>query len=826
MPRWEIDAPTAVRARSIMSIETVLGERTRGPDRGRGSVTDARLADAWAHIDLPWAVPLPLFLRAVTIRVLNAICIRCGAPRQRLCATCGCDTQPTWILYDGMFLRAIVARGQQLPRITPSYVVGLLSRVQPDADIATPDRLFTDVVAVPPLRIRPPEEGKGVSKWTESLRAITRQALAIREQRHAEPSLLAFLSSDETIEHDPSDADALRAWDRLCRTVALLHDHRLRPRSERQYTKRVDDVAARFVLPKAKEGRLRGSILSKRQARVARLVIAPCLDVAGFHVHDVGLPAGVAATLGVREGEWVQVQRAPTLHRNSMLGHRVRIHPPGTGDHVMRLHPAVLAGYNADYDGDEMQVYVPTSARAQRETRELMCVDYHMLDDTGAAIVGFMQNWVMAAEALRLADELDWLPPRMVPPFGPWDKDTLNGPGGLVSRVASHLASEHKGALADWLTDAYARLDRWVRAAGLSLTLAELKRKASDALDVHRGAAVASEGAESGLELAIRTRAKGGPKELRQIVVEIGQQQDWQGAPLAGGHIQQGFLQGMKPLQQFLHLSAARAALVDTAVHTSETGLLQRQITMALEGLVLHPDGVIRDHSVRARQLISSLPLPTGTPRMVGHLAAMAIMAPLTQANLRSFHHAGTAGLVKLGIPGLRALLHPSRADLRVYAAVEIDLARRLLVARIQACIQHMGIPPPATEHINLLVARMTWDGRVCSIGSSQLGADFGPTKRASDVRPLDVFARAAAAGAHDPCEGPLESRVWGRRFSGIDVLPPAEPTAPAPGLWGDLTAIPSSVQLYDPETNWEAPEAYRPESPSYRPTSPSPVES
>lgn len=47
-------------------------------------------------------------------------------------------------------------------------------------------------------------------------------------------------------------------------------------------------------------------------------------------------------------GDYVLFNRQPTLHRMSMMGHRVKILPYNT----FRLNLSVCTPYNADFDGD------------------------------------------------------------------------------------------------------------------------------------------------------------------------------------------------------------------------------------------------------------------------------------------------------------------------------------------------------------------------------------------------------------------------------------------------------------------------------------------
>ena len=64
----------------------------------------------------------------------------------------------------------------------------------------------------------------------------------------------------------------------------------------------------------------------------------------------------------------VMLNRAPTLHR---LGIQA-FEPKLIDGRSIRLHPLVCSAFNADFDGDQMAVYVPISEEAQAEARLLM----------------------------------------------------------------------------------------------------------------------------------------------------------------------------------------------------------------------------------------------------------------------------------------------------------------------------------------------------------------------------------------------------------------------------------------------------------------------
>ena len=75
------------------------------------------------------------------------------------------------------------------------------------------------------------------------------------------------------------------------------------------------------------------------------------------------------------DGDPVLFNRQPSLHRMSMMCHRVRVLPYST----FRLNVSVTKPYNADFDGDEMNMHVPQSVEAATELREIAAVPKQMI---------------------------------------------------------------------------------------------------------------------------------------------------------------------------------------------------------------------------------------------------------------------------------------------------------------------------------------------------------------------------------------------------------------------------------------------------------------
>lgn len=189
---------------------------------------------------------------------------------------------------------------------------------------------------------------------------------------------------------------------------------------------------------KAKEGRIRGNLLGKRVNFSARTVIIPDPKIS---INEVGVPETIAKELTVpiyvtdfnrkdvksmiREGRinymvrpdgrrikvtdentkeitknmgtgWIAdrqledgditiFNRQPSLHRMSMMAHRVKVMPYQS----FRLNPSVCPPYNADFDGDEMNLHVMQTEEARAEASALMEVQHNIISPRfGGPIIG------------------------------------------------------------------------------------------------------------------------------------------------------------------------------------------------------------------------------------------------------------------------------------------------------------------------------------------------------------------------------------------------------------------------------------------------------
>ncbi|MBI5359649.1 MAG: DNA-directed RNA polymerase subunit beta' [Planctomycetes bacterium] len=153
---------------------------------------------------------------------------------------------------------------------------------------------------------------------------------------------------------------------------------------------------------KGKQGRFRENLLGKRVDYSARAVIVVGPEL---KLHQCGLPKKIALELyqpfiirrlkelgkadtiksakkmldrreevvwdildEIIKGHPVMLNRAPTLHRLSIQA----FEPVLVEGNAIRVHPLVCAGFNADFDGDQMAVHLPLSWEAQIEAKTLI----------------------------------------------------------------------------------------------------------------------------------------------------------------------------------------------------------------------------------------------------------------------------------------------------------------------------------------------------------------------------------------------------------------------------------------------------------------------
>ena len=87
----------------------------------------------------------------------------------------------------------------------------------------------------------------------------------------------------------------------------------------------------------------------------------------------------------LNDGDIVLFNRHPSLHKQSLMAHRVRVLPHKT----FRLHPSTVFPYNADFDGDEVNIHSPQTEEARSESQHLLNIKHNIISSkNGSNLVG------------------------------------------------------------------------------------------------------------------------------------------------------------------------------------------------------------------------------------------------------------------------------------------------------------------------------------------------------------------------------------------------------------------------------------------------------
>ena len=95
------------------------------------------------------------------------------------------------------------------------------------------------------------------------------------------------------------------------------------------------------------------------------------------------------------DGDAILFNRQPTLHRMSMMCHIARIMTQGD---TFRMNVADTKPYNADFDGDEMNLHMPQDPESEAELKNLAAVPYQIISPAkNSSIVGIFQDSMLGS---------------------------------------------------------------------------------------------------------------------------------------------------------------------------------------------------------------------------------------------------------------------------------------------------------------------------------------------------------------------------------------------------------------------------------------------
>lgn len=798
----------------------------QSPCRTCGGGSDVCVLGHWAHTTFTQPVPRSLHAQR-TIFILQCVCFNCSMPlvlakgldgnilgrlrkmansarKVRVCVCCG-SKQPQWSFFGSKKVGCITASWPD--PISPERLYSTVRNI-PDEHLpmygldpirSRPDSLFWMVFPIIPTPLRPLRQAKTGTTAVHQFDDFTTRLKSIVRLR------------------DPGPVDIRtpsKAYTNLCAAVAGFCDARATPNT---YGKALNSVWHSF---NKDFSLMRDMVMSKRGDFIARAVIT--VD-SNLHIREVGVPQWMTRKLTIpirvcrvnisdvcaemrrgnvpyvhkgneltvatpttpvvmgtiverclRDGDLVLLNRQPTLHTHSMMAHRVRV----MDGSVLRIHLAVTPAYNADFDGDEMNLYVVRGEMARAEAQELMLVDHRILKD-GVPIIKFSQSVIAALYRMDRAD-LE----RMIPiPFDRLDAKALNAKGGLICRMLDAYTDER---VLDWMTDMYRAAESYISdVRPISMTLddcfvdRELIGEASpeeaeglsgsDLLCFYRAEAeriadrayTILKGRESSLVTLVESGTKGTRENVQQIAGCIGLQFDHKQNAYVDGFIRSNFSVGLAPVEMFKHLQATRVGLMDTAARTRETGYLNRKLARSLEDLVVATDQTVRNSDGR----VVSWRFLGDPGDVVGQLASQAIGEQLTQSNLRTFHMTGLEHGLRSGVSRVIAVIEARDLVCEVEARYGVEVAHDYIMKELTDALVAAGATVEH-RHVSLIADAMTYTGRVTPLNFHGTD-DRSVLLKASFERSFEVFCDAAYRGLTERSRSLTAAVTTGQLFYG-----------------------------------------------------------
>lgn len=346
-----------------------------------------------------------------------------------------------------------VERKQQL---SAERVLNVLKRISDEDCIllglnpkyARPDWMILQVLPIPPPPVRPSvmmdTSARSEDDLTHQLAMIIRHNENLRKQ-----------------ERNGAPAHIISEFAQLLQFhIATYFDNELpgQPRATQRSGRPIKSICSRL---KAKEGRIRGNLMGKRVDFSARTVITPDPTI---NIDQLGVPWSIALNLTypetvtpynierlkelveygphpppgktgakyiiredgqrldlrylkkssdhhlelgykverhLNDGDFVLFNRQPSLHKMSIMGHRIKIMPYST----FRLNLSVTSPYNADFDGDEMNMHVPQSFETRAEVHELMMVPKCIVSpQANRPVMGIVQDTLLGCRKITKRD--------------------------------------------------------------------------------------------------------------------------------------------------------------------------------------------------------------------------------------------------------------------------------------------------------------------------------------------------------------------------------------------------------------------------------------
>ena len=484
------------------------------------------------------------------------------------------------------------------------------------------DKLFMKEILVLPPDLRP--AAKGIERNNQVVDRVNRFYMQILNKKESMKDTVIDISRDKTLFYS--------YFKQLQKDVMELYEHIIDKLSK-------------------KEGLIRGNILGKRIDFSGRAVIIPdpslkidecSLPYMGFlelfklqiskklielskfkllnesidYIDDcIALKDDSLFELceELAKNELCILNRQPSLHRLGMLGFKIKI----SKDNVIKLHPLACSGFNADFDGDQMAVYIPISEETKKEILEKVIITKNFMNPANTELSAIpSQDIILGIYALstnqfpKLQDIVVYKNEKVTESIKilnecfPEDYKLINSTVGKkeLLKILNDIKENYPDDITAKTLDKIKEIGfKYSTIYGPSLSLESFGIKNSGKVrdEIYKDGTVMdqlirlnSKETEDFLKAnfkysyLIESGARGSWEQAKQIVFSRGYVSDFNGM-IKETPIKHSLLEGLDPEEFFNSTYGCRKGLLDVALNTGTSGYLSRKLVFTGTNLEL-----------------------------------------------------------------------------------------------------------------------------------------------------------------------------------------------------------------------------------------------
>ncbi len=289
------------------------------------------------------------------------------------------------------------------------------------------------------------------------------------------------------------------------------------------------------------------------------------------------------------------LNRQPSLHKLGMLGFNIKI----SLDKVIKIHPLVCPPFNADFDGDQMAVYIPVTQEAKEEVREKMFVTKNLSSPANERLTTTpSQDIVLGIYYLTLNKEGEDIFNACLPE----DYETITGTINkkMLMHILNNIKNNYSSEITATVLDEIKKIGfKYATLVGCTMSLEDCYFEGADKLRdklyeskhtreqlmaVSSDAVVEELREKFAYSYLIDSGARGSWDQVKQLILTRGFISNFDGEILPQP-IKHSLIEGLTEEEFFFSTYGCRKGLLDVALNTGTSGYLSRKLIFTCANL-------------------------------------------------------------------------------------------------------------------------------------------------------------------------------------------------------------------------------------------------